>query len=362
MHFTITRKDIIPVLTRCAAIADRKSTMPILANVLLAAADDLLTVSATDLSRSVTGTVCTADAEAGSVAVDARGLLDRVKAMPEGAIVFATKGPTLEIKAKGASRRYTLGTIPGDEFPALPDPGKAKVVATGLDGSLAKAIRSVRFAVSADETRLHLNSMLLNGNGEGLLFAATDGHRLSLATLTSTAKVRDILIPLPALDEIIAASESAGCSLALDAHHLFVTASTLTVAIKLADATFPPYQQVVPPRADTFSVDRSALLEAFRSVVLAASDKTGGVLCKLDGSTLTLKAESPDGGEGVDEVAVDWAGKSHAVGLNARYVLDVLGALDCERVDIAVTGELDPVTIRPAGADTYTAVVMPMRI
>jgi len=361
MKFTATRTDLIPVLTRCAAVAAKSSTMPILANVLLSAADDLLTVSATDLSISVTGKVCTADADSGSVAVEARALLDRVKAMPDGAIFFATKGDTLEMKAKGSSRRYTLHSIPGSEFPNIPDPGSAKTVAAGLGEEMAAALGTVAFTVSTDDTRLHLASLLLKSDGEKMVMVATDGHRLTLATMPSTAKVRDILIPRPALREIKAAAEDGGCSLRLDGYSLFIVGN-MTTAVKLTDAQFPPYEQVIPKdHKRIITLDRGRFIDALRRAQLMSSETRGvKVAATKDGVTIT--SDNPDLGEVREELEAEYNGEPIAIGFNPKYVVELLSQMSCDQITIALGGELDPGLIRPLTGDDYLGVVMPMRI
>jgi DNA polymerase-3 subunit beta len=137
----------------------------------------------------------------------------------------------------------------------------------------------------------------------------------------------------------------------------------LQFSVKLVDAQFPPYAQVIPQSAErTVIAPRLPLADALRAVSIAASDRTGGVKLTLTRGTMRFSSESPDSGEGFDEVPVEYEGGEMTLGFNARYFLDVLGALDEERVAIGIGGELDPVVIRSQSNDDYLAVVMPMRI
>jgi DNA polymerase-3 subunit beta len=137
-------------------------------------------------------------------------------------------------------------------------------------------------------------------------------------------------------------------------------------SVKLVDAQFPPYQQVIPETHTTrVKVPRGAMAEALNAVSVAASDSTGGVKLSLSTGKLRFESESPESGEGFDELAVDYDGTDLTVGFNARYFLDVLRAISTEDVELCLGGELDPAVIRPGtsgGSVDYLAVIMPMRI
>ena len=131
--------------------------------------------------------------------------------------------------------------------------------------------------------------------------------------------------------------------------------------MKLVDAQFPPYQQVIPKGSDkNVRAPRTALSDALKAVSLAASERTGGVKLSLAKGSLRISSESPESGEGFDELAVEYDGASMSIGFNAKYFLDVLAAIDDDEVRVS-SGEL----IRPCPARTSrqaVAVVMPMRI
>jgi DNA polymerase III subunit beta len=137
-------------------------------------------------------------------------------------------------------------------------------------------------------------------------------------------------------------------------------------SVKLIDAQFPPYEAVIPAMTNrAVRTPRTPLEDALKAVSLAASDRTGGVKLAVSPNALRITSESPESGNGFDEVAVDYSGPEISVGFNARYLLDVLGAIDDEDVSLGLSGELDPAVLRPADApegDDYIAVVMPMRI
>jgi DNA polymerase-3 subunit beta len=143
----------------------------------------------------------------------------------------------------------------------------------------------------------------------------------------------------------------------------FFQGGGMTFAVRLVDAQFPPYSQVIPQQSEkVVKVPRAVLADALRAVSVAASERTGGVKLSLTGGTMRISTESPESGEGFDEVSIDYAGAPMTIGFNAKYFLDILGALDEDEVQLGFGGELDPAVVRPVGPRQFLAVVMPMRI
>ena len=142
----------------------------------------------------------------------------------------------------------------------------------------------------------------------------------------------------------------------------------MTFSVKLIDAQFPPYEQVIPAQSDkVVRAPRTAFTDALRAVSVAASERTGSVKLSLAKGSMRITSESPESGDGFDEIPVEYTGPNMSIGFNAKYFLDVLAAVTDEEVAIGLSGELDPAVLRPAGATTtsdrqFLAVVMPMRI
>jgi DNA polymerase-3 subunit beta len=298
MKFTVPQDKILPVLTQCHAVTDRKGTMPALGHVLLVA-NGAIKLSATDLYQSVKADADGEIKQQGSAAVDARMLLDRVKQLP-GEIGFVLDGTTLTLKS--GSRRFRLPVIPGDEMPKLPDAADTQPLLTIPGDELADLISRVQFAISTDETRLHLNSMLLEHEGDKLTAVATDGHRLSVAVTTSgSIGAFKILIPLKGVLQLKRLCESGDVTLRQSGHVLFAEAGGFEWTCKLCDQIFPPFRDVIPSSSEaTVSVDRLALMGALKAVSVAASDRTGGVKFTFESDKLRIESESPESGEGFD--------------------------------------------------------------
>jgi DNA polymerase-3 subunit beta len=385
MHAAVSKKDLLRVLGRCQGVADKKSTMPVLGNVLLRATPDSLDLSATDLVVAVSGSVPAKVEKPGSIAVPAKDFFDRVRMMPEGQIgIEVGDGSNITIRSLTSARRYTLFGLPGDEFPRLPAPEGDGWVEIDV-ASMARLIATTYFSISSDETRMHLSSALFELEDNRARMVTTDGHRLSKMEVRAPelSGKATMLIPLKGVHELTrlcdealsdsgkssdpeGKNEPARIRILQSGPNVFFEVGGFHFSVKLVDAQFPPYGQVIPAQSSVaVRAPRLSFSEALKAVSLAASDRTGGVKLTLNKNQLRVESESPEAGEGFDEVPVDYVGSPITIGLNARYLLEVLGAIVDDEVIIGITGELDPAVIRPGGSrenQDYLAVVMPMRI
>lgn len=388
MELTVAKKDLLKIVARMQGVAERKSTMPVLANVLLAVdGTNGMRLAATDLYLSLLGRIPAEVSKPGSVAVSAKDLFERVKMMPDGPVVIATQdNATTTLKASGSARRYTLRGMPGDDFPPLPQPAEGSpTLALDVD-VLSELIQKTHFSISTDETRAHLNSALFEWEGDTVRMVTTDGHRLSKVDVKVTGRQASatMLIPLKAIhelrrlcDEMMAEGTTTNADGERKKPELLITQSGssaffqgagMTFSVKLVDAQFPPYSQVIPQGADKIvRAPRVPFADALKAVSVAASERTGGVKLSLTKGSMRITSESPESGDGFDEIPVEYAGPNMSIGFNAKYFLDVLASVTDEEVEVSLSGELDPAVLRPAGATTtsdrqFLAVVMPMRI
>jgi DNA polymerase III subunit beta len=376
MHAVVSKRDLGRILARCQGVADKKSTMPVLGNVLLEATKSSeLGLAATDLYLGVSGSISAKIEKPGSVAVGARDLFERVKMMPEGniAISLQTDG-AITIRAQGQARRYTLRGLPGSEFPTLPQPGDgASSMMLGTE-VLSELIAKTHFSIAADDTRPHLNSALFQMEGNNVRMVTTDGHRLSKMEIQQPEHeaTASMLIPLKGIQELkrlcdeAKSDGTAAISVLTSGTNAFFRVPGLQLGIKLVEVQFPPYNQVIPQSTQhKVLVSRALLADALKAVSLAANDRTGGVKLTLSSNVMRFSSESPESGDGFDEVPVEYAGSELTVGFNAHYLLQVLNSIDQEDVILGVSGELDPATVRPgtpSARGDYLAVIMPMRI
>jgi DNA polymerase-3 subunit beta len=361
MNITIRKTDLVRALQRCAPIANKRSAMPVLSCVHVASTDDGVTLTATDMFITVR-TAVQCEAEEGSFAVDARDLLERLKHMPDGDVRLASTGKTVGISAKGTPRKFTLLTHPGADFPTVAFPsGEASVVT--VDGAtLGNAIDAVSYAISPDETRPHVNSMLLEWQGPSLRVVATDGHRLSKYEATCDAAGKgSVLIPLPSVGELRKLCDVDSVALRISGTSLVVETGGVSFLTRLVDSAFPPWQQVLPQARKVAIVPRIALRDAVDACAVAVkAGKNSGVKLTFLTGLLRVSAATPEGGEANDEIAADCTVNGEvSVGFAPQYLLAPLGEIDADEVAIDFGSELDPVVLSHGG---LTAVVMPMRL
>lgn len=368
MLVAVGKKDLARMAARMAAIAERKATMPVLANVVLSADGGKLHLGATDLYQSLLGSVVADVAKPGSVAVSARDFIERVKMMPDGPITLTLKDTSLAIHTKGSARKYSLRAMPGDDFPPLPRPSADAASLTIEAGVLSDLAARMHYAVSPDETRPHINSALFEWDGETVRMVGTDGHRLSKVERTIEGRPASLsmLLPLKALSELRRMtdedSERTIKIIRNDSMAFFDTGEAI-FGVKLVDATFPPYAQVIPTTSKTVArLPRTSFADAVRAVAIASSELVGGIELEFSDGRVKITSASPDKGDGSDEVPVEMTGPGVRIGVTARHILDVLGSLADEHIQIALSAELDPIVITPVNATGLTAVVMPLRI
>ncbi len=381
MNITVAKKDLLRLVSRCQGVVDKKSTMPVLANVLITVdSPTSIKVAATDLYLSLSGKVAAEVQQGGSTAVPARDLFDRLKAMPDGPVIISvsSSGAT-EIKSGSSPRRYRLHGLPGDSFPPLPEPAP-NAPSLEIEGKILGAlIAGTQFSISTDETRAHLNSALFEWDGEQVRMVTTDGHRLTKmeAVVAGKKATATMLIPLKAIGELRKLAEEtwaadgktegvANIIITQSGPNAFFSVGDTRFSVKLVDAQFPAYQQVIPHSSEfTVRAPRAALIDALKAVSLAASDRTGGVKLSLESGTMRITSESPESGDGFDEIPIDYDGKNITIGFNARYLLDALSVLNDDEISLLLSGELDPAVVKPATDDpakSFIGVVMPMRI
>jgi DNA polymerase III subunit beta len=378
MEVTVPKKELLRLVTRMQSVAERKSTMPILSSVLLTTeGTNSVRLSATDLYLGLVGKVSGEVTKQGTVAVPAKDLFERIKMMPEGPIqISSPDASATTLKAKGSARRYTLRGMPGGDFPPLQVPQEGAPTLSLDVGVLRELIEKTYFSISTDETRAHLNSALLEWDGNIVRMVTTDGHRLSkMEIMLSDKHASDaMLIPQKAILELRGLCDEIAQEVGKDAQiritqsgsSAFFQAGNLLFSVKLVDAKFPPYAQVIPQNQDkVVKAPRLDLANALKAVSVAANERTGGVRLAVNPGVIRITSESPDTGDGFDELVVDYQGGPITIGFNAKYFLDVLAALTDEEVALSLSGDLDPAVLRSAspkeGRD-FLAVVMPMRI
>jgi DNA polymerase-3 subunit beta len=364
MEFRIAKSDLVRGLRLAQSVADRKSTMPMLGNVLLRVVEsDKLLCAATDLNVSVVATLPLALGTGGGITVAAKALYDIVANLPGDTVgIRKVENNWAEIKAGKVS--YRIVGVPDRDFPKIPDTTAAPLAEVDAS-TLREMIDRTLYAICNDETRFHLNGVLFESTGTSARMVSTDGHRLSKVdrTLSGPKLSHGVIIPKKGLLEIKKILEGVKvCQFGLKVPHVYFAVDGVTLVVKLIDAQFPPYDQVIPKEHKHAAiVNRALLADAVKRVNLMASDSRGLKLSVMTGG-IRLASDNPDVGEVTEDLDADYQGEPLTIGLNPRYVSDILAHIVSEQVVIELGGELDPAVFRPLAGDNYLGVVMPMRV
>ena len=379
MNFSVDRDQFEGILARIQGVAERRHTMPILSHTMLSAGTKAgptespgLTLVASDLEIVVRCSLSLDVAEPGSVALPARKLFDIAKVLPKGPVTVAGReGNFVEISAgRGHFRLAGLGS---EEFPEMPERPKGKPVPVDSE-TFRKLVDRVSAFATGDETRYNLSGILLERQeteGKTILrMVATDGHRLAIAdeevpNLGDLLGEKRVLVPRKGLIEIRKLSDGGPGSLELSATEKFLFAGKgdTEVWVRLLDAEFPDYRQVVPKENQIVAgVPRGTFLEVLKRVSVMAPDKVNSVRLSFSGKQLEVSTTSPDIGEARDLLPIEFEGAPIKVGFNGRYLQDALGGISEDTVRMELKDEVSQVIVRPATDRNYLAIIMPMRI
>lgn len=363
MKFTASKKDLIKALERASSVADKRSSMPILSNVHLRVDGASVIVTAMDLFVSVRSSVPVTDTASGQVCTDARGLLDRVRAIPGESVTIALKKDALHISGgKGVARKFTLYSIPGEDYPTAPtaEPNSATdhvIKTTTLNAMLAATLH----AALVDDSRLALNSVLIELTPTSAAAVTTDGHRLAKHSADHDGPtLLGLLVPLRGASLIKRDCDaSEDVVIRVNGPTAFFDFGSFTTSIKTVDAQFPPYEQVIPTSCEsTVGVTRGELSESIKAVCVAADKSNENVNLTFSKGSITITAEASGQGDGEDRISCDYQGKPVTVAVCARYLVSALAAEPDELAALGIGGELDPIMI---GNGASVQVVMPVR-
>jgi len=371
MKMTVRTAELTRALYRVQGVADKKSTMPILAHVLLeATSDNRLTVSATDLDVGIAGTYAAEVKIPGAVAVHARQLFDIVKSLPGESISFERQDNFWVELASGSSRFRLVGMAP-DEFPALPAYGDVKTFKLPA-ATLTEMIDQTIFCVSTDDNRHNLSGVFCTRPDESTLrMVSTDGHRLALSERQLASEMpagEGVIVPRKGFQElrrVIAdsAEKLDEVELGFSQNSGLLRAGAVTLTTRLVEGQFPDYEQVIPREATKrVRIPRAPLAEALKRVSLLSQARGHGVRVTLSSGKVELVAEDPELGEARETLDASYEGEGLTIGFNARYLLDVLALVHDTEVLFELTDDLSPGVVKPGDKSGFLAVVMPMRI
>ena len=370
MKATIERATLLKGLGHVHSVVERRNTIPILSNVLIEAEEGGgLRLMATDLDLQINETVDADVGEAGATTVPAHTLFDIVRKMPEGSQVelIAAEG---RMQVNAGRARFTLATLPRDDFPVIAE-GELPTAFELPAATLRQIIDKTRFAISTEETRYYLNGIYLHVSDEAqpvLKAAATDGHRLARVTVPrpdGAAGMPGVIIPRKCVAELrkLLDEVDGTVQVSLSESKIRFGLGNAVLTSKLIDGTFPDYTRVIPTANDKLlRLDPRSLEEGVDRVSTIASERTRAVKLSLDRDRVTLSVTSPENGTASEEVSADYGADGIEIGFNARYLLDILGQIEGDVMEVHLADAAAPTLLRENDKAPALYVLMPMRV
>ena len=373
MRFTISREKLQEGLGAVAASIPAKTTLPVLANLLVETTERGIRLAGTDLDIAVS-TEVPADVETpGAITIPAKKLQEIARELPPSPVKVASTGEQ-RITIECGKARFKLLGLPRDEFPAFP---AVKFDASWKikSGDLQKLIQHTAFAVSTEESRPILNGVLWELRPERMRMVATNGHRLARMELPpgedgvipGNGQTGDLIVPPKALDQIRKLFPAdVELEIARGDNHLGFRSPTTAVYTRLIEGPYPNYEQVIPKDNDKVAyADKGQLMSALRRMSVIASDQTHRIRLSFNAGMLKFAVQTPDLGEAADELAIRYDGDPLDIGFNASYLLEILRYVPTEEVKLTFRAPERAATLEPEGWSDpakYLCLVMPLRL
>lgn len=373
MKFTIERADLLRSLNHVHSVVERRNTIPILANVLLRAEKDSLSLTTTDMDLEIVESVAAKTATPGATTVPAHTLYDIVRKLGDGAAIeISTSNGDSVMQIKSGRSTFRLGCLSTEDFPKM---GLGENFAYNFSipaADLRTLIDRTRFAISNEETRYYLNGIYLHATDhEGVAVmraVATDGHRLARFEMPrpdGAANMPGVIIPRKAINEIRKLIDEAGdmIEISLTDSKLRFAFDHIVLTTKLIDGTFPDYDRVIPKSNEkTLEVHPAAFSSAVDRVSTISSDKSRAIKLTLNGKTMTLSASSPDSGSASEEIEVSFNAGPMEIGFNSTYLMDVSRQISGDGCRMLLSDAASPTIIQDVSDTSSLYVLMPMRV
>lgn len=367
MNFSLNRELLLKPLLLVSGAVERKSTLPILGNILLDVSGDSLTLTATDLElEMVSYTQVDNHAEDGQITVPARKLLDICKSLPENSMLtFSSDNDVIRLST-GRSK-YSLSTLPATDFPNI-DEWKGDVEFKLLKSELLRLIESTHFSMANQDVRYYLNGMSIETENNEIRSVATDGHRLAICKIANDSlalPARQVIVPRKGILEIIRLLSPVDeeIQVFLGSNHIRIIDQEFSFTSKLVDGRFPDYRRVLPRNGDkVLETDKDQLRQVLSRASILSNEKFKGVRLNFGQSELKITANNPEQEQAEEEIEINFPYEDLEIGFNVSYVLDVLNAIKDAEVKFTLADANSSVVIEGSNSGEALYVVMPMRL
>lgn len=368
MKFSIEKTVINDAIKHATRVVERRTTIPILANVVISAEDGRVSLRATDLDIEVGITVAADVGQSGATTVPAALLSDIVSKMAGTVIQFTQSADGTHMMVGAGRSKFKLNCLPVADFPDL-NVGAFSHTFTLPGSTLKTMIGRSSFAISTEETRYYLNGIFFHEVDGKLRAVATDGHRLARVETQApdgAAGMPGIIVPRKTVAELEKIADIGGdAAIEVSDTKIRVTIGDIVLVSKLIDGTFPDYTRVIPTKNGIIAYAEAGAIKAATARVATISTERGrAVKMTFSADGLRMEVSSPDAGTAEDTIDIEYPADAEPVltGLNARYVADLMANISAKRAKIAIESAGSPLIFTDEGSDDVLYVLMPMRV
>jgi DNA polymerase III subunit beta len=362
-----TQEKLLSTLQSVSGIVERRHTLPILANVLIRKTGDQLQLTTSDLEIQIR-TAATMDGDAGNftTTVGARKLIDILRTMPSDQTV-SIESSASKLVLKGGKSRFTLQTLPAEDFPLVQEAASFGPVFSVPQKTLKELLAQVSFAMAVHDIRYYLNGILFVAEGKTLSLVATDGHRLAFSSAQLDVEVpkQEVILPRKTVLEMqrLLSDSEGQIEMQFAGNQAKFSFGGMEFVTKLVEGKFPDYNRVIPKNhKNIITLGRTALLATLQRTAILTSEKFKGVRLNIEPGTLRVASNNAEQEEAVDELDIDYSGDSIEIGFNVTYLIDALGNMPQEMVRLELSDSNSSALFTIPDNATFKYVVMPMRI
>jgi DNA polymerase-3 subunit beta len=362
-----TQERVLSVLQSVSGIVERRHTLPILANVLIRKTGSSLQFTTSDLEIQIR-TESELDGDTGNftTTVGARKLIDILRSMPSDQTVSLESSQN-KLILKGGKSRFTLQTLPAEDFPLVQESASFGPVFSVPQKTLKDLLNQVSFSMAVHDIRYYLNGILFVAEGKQLSLVATDGHRLAYASALLDVEVprQEVILPRKTVLEMqrLLNDKEGAIEMQFANNQAKFSFEGMEFVTKLVEGKFPDYNRVIPKNhKNSVTMGRTSLLACLQRTAILTSEKFKGVRLNLDPGTLRVASSNAEQEEAVDELEIDYGGDSIEIGFNVTYLIDVLSNMEQDMVKLDLADSNSSALITIPDNTTFKYVVMPMRI
>jgi DNA polymerase-3 subunit beta len=362
-----TQDKVLSVLQSVAGIVERRHTLPVLANVLIRKTGSSVQLTTSDLEIQIRTTAeLGGDAGNFTTTVGARKLIDILRTMPSDQTVSLESNQS-KLTLKGGKSRFTLQTLPAEDFPLVQEAPSFGPVFSVPQKTLKDLLNQVSFAMAVHDIRYYLNGILFVAEGKQLSLVATDGHRLAYASATLDVEVprQEVILPRKTVLELqrLLSDAEGAIEMQFASNQAKFSFDGMEFVTKLVEGKFPDYNRVIPKNhINHVTLGREPLLRSLQRTAILTSEKFKGVRLNVEPGVLRVASNNAEQEEAVDELDIDYGGDSIEIGFNVTYLIDALSNMSQDMVKIELQDSNSSALVTNPENNAFKYVVMPMRI